>query len=237
MWRACGGSICPTLRLYRDTLKRWELWLEITGKSIMVTILLAVWPILNNVAAVCAGLFSMVLETRIDWCHHYILRYFAEDGVLCKMLGKDRRSLEFHQNDGTEFTGSRRCCSRVFDSLSTLLTHQTDMRDKLACRLKNRYYWLLIIGFICLSIWVQEFNWLNFVSFSPLPLAHPIKLIDVGSCYAPFSSYSEYDCVSVDLCPATDVSDTIFLYFPTNVIVVSSLSDIPASRKFSNVTS
>ena len=41
--------------------------------------------------------------------------------------------------------------------------------------------------------------------FSSLPLGKGIKVIDVGSCYAPLNSHPEFDCLAIDLHPASEV--------------------------------
>lgn len=58
-------------------------------------------------------------------------------------------------------------------------------------------------------------------------LNRKLKLLDVGSCYNPFSKFEEFNCVGIDLTPATkDVFQCDFLEAEIKPILEKSLFDV-----------
>ena len=55
--------------------------------------------------------------------------------------------------------------------------------------------------------------------FSSLPLGKGIKVIDVGSCYAPLNSHPEFDCLAIDLHPASEVCTNNLVMFYCTVFL------------------
>ncbi|XP_067933761.1 S-adenosylmethionine sensor upstream of mTORC1-like [Watersipora subatra] len=124
--------------------------------------------------------------TRIDWVSHYLSSYFSPGGTLEKLLEKDRRTAEHHKAKRESVgTADMRCCGKVFRELEDLQVHKSDVLRQLTDRHTESK--------------VQ-------------PMKSKIKLLDVGSCYDPFNKFPEFDCLSIDLCPATrDVMQCDFL--------------------------
>ncbi|KAF6018186.1 C7orf60 [Bugula neritina] len=128
-------------------------------------------------------------ETRIVWTERFITSYFCANGDLQKLINKDKRSLDFHSSELVESLSDEqsecsRCCGLVFNSSVDLDQHKSDVRLKLSERLKTPFE----------------------------PLVKEIRVLDVGSCYAPFLKFEHFNCLSIDLCPACeDVRQCDFL--------------------------
>lgn len=107
----------------------------------------------------------MFIETRIDWIHRLITSYFSSDGLLHRLLEKDKRTLVYHTEPrkmpSEELEGDAdphlRCCRSMFENEAEVENHRKDMCQIMKTRQDSNkmYDFSLLVKGLFLTIYVK----------------------------------------------------------------------------------
>lgn len=119
-------------------------------------------------------------------------------------------------------------CPRIY-RLSPCIIAPYSEHDFCSCSLLRETLHFIVLpdlettcGIKCLLLMLlQNTDW-SYNSRLP-PVTKNIKLLDVGSCYAPFNIYDQYDCLSIDLWPACSVSTSCYTLVLFSITSTTSL--------------
>jgi 25S rRNA (adenine2142-N1)-methyltransferase len=158
-----------------------------------------------------------VVMSRIEWCHRKIQEYFLRGGAEAVRAKDERRKL-FHQQHESSITAAMYGDAQTSRMLDQGASDSSQLSDSLPDKINS----------IKETTEPQAKTPGTEVRYSAASathvvtdaLIHPIRVLDVGSCYNPFAVFADLQVTALDIAPAVpSVARCDFLSVPVTAEV------------------